>query len=313
MHLTRREARALRGVFRRAALGIPHRGTIPPLVLGTDGTKLRTQHRYAGPAVEHVRDAPGLAPEAVALPLDALADFEGRDDSPVELEAVAADRTVARWSDRGIPQTREYEVVPIDGLTPFPDPPAEWSDAPPGFLDALAEASAIACHGNTRYALGCAQLRHREGGHEVVATDGGQLLIRGGFTLPWDGDVRVNRTPPFGSRALRDGPLSLGRTETHVVFRAGARTVTLEVREGDRFPDVDRAPPAEATPLTRLALDPDDAVFLGAVLDRLPGGDAFNTPVTVDLNGRVAVRARGPGGTGAGPLGVRGTARARPG
>jgi hypothetical protein len=296
MHLTRREARALRGAFRRAVLGIPRRGANSPLVLRADGAKLRAQHRYTGLVVEYVQDAPGVAPEAVALPPDALREFEGRDDTPVALEAVAPDRTVVRWSDRGIPQSREYEVVPVDRLAPFPEPPAEWSDAPPGLPDALAEAAAIACHGSTRYALGCVQIRQRDGGHEVIATDGCKLLIRGGFTLPWDGDVLVNRTPPFGSRALRDGPLSLGCTETHVVFRAGARTVTLEVREGDRFPDVDRALPAAGTPLTRLTLDPDDAVFLGAALDRLPGGDAFNTPVTVDLNGRVAVRARGTGG-----------------
>jgi hypothetical protein len=81
-----------------------------------------------------------------------------------------------------------------------------------------------------------------------------------------------------------------------VVLRAGAWLIALEIRSGDRFPDVDRALPAEGVPCTRLALDPDDAVFLGAALDRLPGGDEPNAPVTVELNGRVAVRARGPGG-----------------
>jgi hypothetical protein len=79
--LTRREAPTLRGAFRRAALGIPHRGTISRLVLGTYGTKLRAQHRYAGLAVEHLRDLAGVAPEAVALPLDPLAGFEGRVDA----------------------------------------------------------------------------------------------------------------------------------------------------------------------------------------------------------------------------------------
>jgi hypothetical protein len=294
--LTRREARTLRATFRRASLGIPHRGAISPLVLLTDGFKLRARHRYAGLAVEHARDAHGLEPGAVALRLDALADFEGRDDTPVELEAVALDRTVARWHDRGIPQSREYEVVPVDRLAPFPELPTEWSDVPPGLLDALAEASAVACHGSTRYALGCIQIRDRDGGHQVVATDGCQLLVQGGFTLPWRGDVLVNRTPLFGSRVLRGQSLSVGRTETHVVIRTGTWMLALDVRSGDRFPDVDRVLPAEGGEYTRLALDPDDAVFLLAALDRLPGADEANAPVTVDLNGRVAVRARGPGG-----------------
>jgi hypothetical protein len=38
--ITRRQARRLRGVFRRSVLGIAHRGIIPPLVLRAEGTKL---------------------------------------------------------------------------------------------------------------------------------------------------------------------------------------------------------------------------------------------------------------------------------
>ena len=43
----------------------------------------------------------------------------------------------------------------------------------------------------------------------------------------------------------------------------------------------------------RLRLDPADASFLTDTLGRLPGSEIHNEPVTVDLNGRVAVRARG--------------------
>jgi hypothetical protein len=42
---------------------------------------------------------------------------------------------------------------------------------------------------------------------------------------------------------------------------------------------------------TRLRLDPADARFLGSALDHLPGGDDQHSPVTLDLNGRIAVRA----------------------
>ena len=86
--LTRRQARRLRGVFRRSALGIAHRGPIPPLVLRAEGGQLRAQTsvRATWPSST---SSPGLAarPASVALPLDALADFEGRDESPVALEA----------------------------------------------------------------------------------------------------------------------------------------------------------------------------------------------------------------------------------
>ncbi len=47
--------------------------------------------------------------------------------------------------------------------------------------------------------------------------------------------------------------------------------------------------PTAAT--ARLRIDPADAAFLAGSLGRLPGADAHLAPVTVDLNGRIAVRA----------------------
>jgi hypothetical protein len=296
--LTRRQARGLRGVLRRAALGLPGRGPAPPLVLRAGGAQLRAQYRYAGLAVEHALDGSFPAQEAaVALPLDALGDVEGRDETPVTIEALARDRTAARWADRGIPQAREYAVEPVDALAPFPDPPTSWSECPAALLDALAEAARTGTAGSTRYALDCILLKGGEGGHEVAATDGQQLLTQGGSPLPWAGDVLVRRAPVFGCKALpRDRPLAVGRTDTHVVLRAGPWTLYLEIITGARFPDLARVLPGPSAPATRLRLDPDDARFLLPALERLPGGDGVNAPVTLDLNGRVVIRARGEGG-----------------
>src|SRR4051812_20704644 len=104
--ITRRQARTLRAVFRRHVLGITHKGLVSPLVLRTEpDVGLRIRHHQAHLAVEGLLEGTQRSAEALALPLDALADFEGRDDTPVTLEAPAAGRTVVRWSDRGIPQT----------------------------------------------------------------------------------------------------------------------------------------------------------------------------------------------------------------
>src|SRR5207249_768602 len=82
--------------------------------------------------------------------------------------------------------------------------------------DALAEASATACDDNTRYALNGILLKGNGGA--VVATDGRQLLVQDGFDLPWTGDVLIRRSPVFASQALPRGrPLSVGKTDTHVV------------------------------------------------------------------------------------------------
>jgi len=297
--ITRRQARRLRAVFRRHPLGIAHKGPVPPLVFRAEpGAGLRVRHHQAALAVECRLPGDARPGEAVALPLDALADLEGKDDAPVVLEAAAPGRTVARWEDRGIPQSREYPVPDPAGLPPFPGPPASLEACPGGLLDALAEAAATTDEGSTRYALDCIQLKGGTG--EAVATDGRQILTQGGFRFPWDGDLLVRRATLFSSRGLpRDRPVAVGRSGTHVVIRAGDWTVWLAVRADARFPRVEQAVPDACAAATRLHVDAGDAAFLAGALGRLPGADVANGPVTLDLNGCVAVRARGPG---AGPV-----------
>ena len=90
----------------------------------------------------------------------------------------------------------------------------------------------------------------------------------------------------------RDISVSVGKTDTHVILRVGPWTLYLEVQDA-RFPRIDQVIPAAQATTTRLCLDAGDARFLGQALDRLPGVDVLNSPATLDLNGRVAVRARG--------------------
>ena len=294
MTITRRQARSLRGVFRRSTLGIAHRGPLPPLTLIADGDKIRVRYGSAYLAVELVVPAAGPSAGSVPLPLDALADLEGRDDAPIALDPVAPDRTVARWADRGIPQAREYPIPARPQPGAFPALPAEWSDAPAGLLDALAEATATTTAGSTRYALDCLLLRGDPAGGELVATDGRQALIRRGLGFPWDGDVLVPGSPVFACRDLpRDRPWQVGRTDTHVVLRCDSTLIALTIRVDARFPRVDEVFPDPGAATARLRLDPADAAFLTASLGRLPGAADPLAPVTVDLNGHVAVRARG--------------------
>ncbi len=291
--ITRRQARRLRAVFRRHALGITHKGLVPPLVFRADpAAGLRVRHHQAPLAVECLLPGADRAGEVIALPLDSLADVEGKDETSVALEAAASNRTVVRWDDRGIPQSREYPVPEASSLPPFPDPPpAAFEACPAGLLDALAEAALTTDEGSTRYALGCIQVKGDTG--ELVATDGRQILIQGGFRFPWKGDLLVPRSPLFASRGLpRDRPVGVGRTDGHVAIRVGAWTVWLPVRDG-RFPRIEHAIPDASSVATRLRIDPEDAAFLGHALGRLPGADEANSPATLDLNGRVAFRARG--------------------
>jgi hypothetical protein len=290
--LTRSRARSLRSVLRRSTLGLIPRGPVPPLYFRAEGGQLRAHYRYGALAVEHITSCDPECTGIVVLPLDALAEFEGRDETAVALEADVPERTTVRWVDRGIPQVREYTTPALDTPGPMPATPRfSWSDISIGLLDALAEASETACDESTRYALGCVLLRGDTG--EIAATDGHQLLVQGGFCLPWTDDVLIQRSRIFASRALpRDQPLAIGKTETHIVLRSGPWTIFQEVHKDARFPRVEAAIPSVSDTATRLQLNADDVRFLLPALGRLPGRDEDNAPVTLDLNGQIAVRAR---------------------
>jgi hypothetical protein len=292
--LLRRQAHGLRAVLRRSVLGITHRGPVAPIVFTAADGQLCARHRHPYLSIEHATRVAWPSSGVAALPLDALAEVEGRDDSILALDPIAPDRTVVRWSDRGIPRVHEYTVPTIEAIGAFPDLPGSWSEVPADLINALAEATATSADDDTRYALSCLQLKAGPRSHEVVATDGRQILIRGGFLFPWTGDVLVRRSPLFASRELRrDRPWAIGRTETHVALRCDPWTILLEIQTSARFPRVDMALPTPDATTARLRLDPADASFLTDTLGRLPGSEIHNAPVTVDLNGRVAVRARG--------------------
>src|SRR5258708_992881 len=142
-------------MLRRSVLGITHRGAIPPLVLHAESQQLRAQYRYHGLAIEYVEAHGHRLLDSIPLPLGALADFEGRDETRVVLEAAEPDKTTIRWQDRGIPQIREYPVTPFGKIAPFPETPTAWTDISGDVLEALEEASRICTDDTNRYALDC--------------------------------------------------------------------------------------------------------------------------------------------------------------
>ena len=100
--------------------------------------------------VEHVAPCPRADSGAVAIPIEALADFEGRDETPVAVDQ-AGPRTVrARWADRGVPASRKYEAGDVGALPVFPAAPESWHESSPAVAEASASASRSAddasCH-----------------------------------------------------------------------------------------------------------------------------------------------------------------------
>ena len=157
---------------------------------------------------------------------------------------------------------------------PFPAPPESWADLAPGLLDALAEATATAAEDDTRYALSCLAAAGRRPA-TIAATDGRQVLIRGGFAFPWDGDVLVRRSPLFASQGAAPRPARPGRQDR----RPRRRSASAPGRSGRRSGPASASPtstailPGPGSVATRLRLDPGDARFLLDALGRLPGAD----------------------------------------
>ena len=70
--------------------------------------------------MEYVEPGAPRQLDSVTLPLEALADFEGRDENPVVLESAGPGMVVARWQDRDIPRSREYPATPFGTIAPVP-------------------------------------------------------------------------------------------------------------------------------------------------------------------------------------------------
>jgi hypothetical protein len=191
-----------------------------------------------------------------------------------------------------VPHARDYDPGKA-APSPFPEWPDGAAANGPELLAALGEAMRTAACDTGRYALSHVLLRGGKG--EVVATDGRQLLIQGGFSFPFADEVLVPRVMLFGARGLPAGEVLVARSADHVLFRVGPWTVALAIAKGGRFPNVDAVVPSPGGNSTCWRLGPGEAKALAQALPRLPGADEELAPVTVDLGRTAAVRARAGG------------------
>jgi hypothetical protein len=283
-------ARQLRAVFRRLA---PRSSALGPLVsfhAGDDGRRIRLHH---ADITAEFCEAGHWSIETLAIPLVALADFEGRNDAIVTLERHGSG-ILACWEDSGVPREMEYDRQHPSDVPAFPSFPDETSSTAPGFLKALADATQSAAQTAIRYAVNHLQFRGKSG--EIVATDSRQLLVQSGFQFPWTEDVLIPASPVFGCREIpQDVPVAIGKIDTHVVLRSGPWSLFFPIDKEGRFPKVEDAIPAESAASARWRIHPDDAVFLDRIFKRLPGGSEDDPAVTVDLNGHAVIRVKTAG------------------
>ncbi len=231
-----------------------------------------------------------FAPAQLSVPLSCLMEATRRTEGELQL-TTQKEHVVASWTDHDVPMEQDYDLIPDKDVLPMPCLPTDWSENASTLVTALREAMRCTDRGSTRYALGCVQLQGESG--QLTATDGRQALVQRGFVFPWSEKVLIPASP-----LLEASPLSgaetvwMGKTDQHVVLRIGPWTIIWTIQTEGRFPEVERILPSPQSVRSRLRLDPTDATFLAQRIDRLPQDDTFHHPVTVDLNGSVAIRAR---------------------
>ncbi len=286
--ITRRLAGQMRVVFRKA-LNITRRfGPALHFTTGPDGIRVRA--KFGDGAVEY--HGPGSLPQdEMWVPFELLSDVEARKDDPVQIEMLGDGRVVAGWRDGKVPQTVQYDPVEPKDAGGFPKPPRTLTQNAPRLLTALHECMQTTDPDSTRYALSCVQLRGSSG--DMVATDGRQVLLERGFDFPWDEALLLPRTLVFGAKELpQDEPVAIGKTAAWISVRVGPWTFHAKIDKAGRFPETDGHIPQADSAAARFRMSVADAEFLSKNLPRLPGDDDFNLPVTLDLNGSVAIRAK---------------------
>src|SRR5262249_48867460 len=139
------------------------------------------------------------------------------------------------------------------------------------------------------FSLTRVQLAGKSG--EVVGTDGRQLLVQGGFELPWQESLLLPALPVYRADELNVGEeLRVGRTDRHLALVNGPWTVLLAIDDKGRFPDYRAVVPKAKSVPSVLDLDAGDVDYLLGTIPGLPGEDENHAPITLELGKQAALR-----------------------
>ncbi len=226
------------------------------------------------------------ASECITVSNEVLRQCEGRTREIVTFEQ-RGDEIIVQWPDHSIPRVLTASASPP---VPMPSVPGEFHVIQPQFLQAMTEASKTVSKETSRFAMDCIRLRGSDG--QVAASDSHQVFTQTGFQFPWSDEVLVTSSPALQCSDFLHAPqVEIGRTDEWFFLRLPQQTLALRIETERRFPNVDLHVPTGHSASTTLTLSSGDATFLDHFLPRLPGADDEQSPVTVELNDIVAIRA----------------------
>jgi hypothetical protein len=285
IEISRKQIFLARSIFRQA-LGLTSTRRAPNVTFQATVNELSICVATDNVAIE-MKVEGDFASLSFAIPYESLTACEGRDDGTVRFELVD-DVINLRWFDADIPQSAQYGMLETHFL---PTLPVDLVSIDRQFLRAMADACETTDSSSFRYALNCVRLRGSDG--QIAATDGQQALIQTGFHFPWTDDVVIPSTGAFAAKAVLElQSVSIGRSKEWMFIRADNWTVALKLETERRFPSLDSQISEVSAASTTMVLGEEDAEFLARAANRLPAADETNSPVTLDLNGSVVVRAQ---------------------
>jgi hypothetical protein len=284
--LTRRQARRLRASVAPTQQTLPrHELAAPPLVIRSQAGRVTAEFRSGPWTLERrLGHFAGLGPdEVIVVPLEALLEAGGSDDTPVHFVRRDLGRIEVRWHVHGIPQARDYAVPPPDPCPPARSTPVRLAPAPSRFLAALIAVQALTSGADALTATEW-RLVLSGGGGALITGDTHQLLIEAGLDFPWEDDVALpGPLPRLDHRFFHATTIVLGRSESSLILQAGPWTISGTILPEVRLLDRIRSLPDPQTPLTRIELDPDEAELLARTLPCFPSEDGGDAPVLLLL------------------------------
>lgn len=292
--VTRSLLRSLRNLFRRAGISklADESRCVVQFLANEHGLRIRGLGLET--AVEY-RHAGALPAQELILPLQFLDEAHGRKNDLVQLEAHSQGRIAAAWTDGDVPQRFEYPAGKNKHFEKFPTLPERLVRNPPELLTALRAAADTTDENPTRYALACIQLRGSTG--QIVATNGKHALQQSGFTFPWKTDMLLPATPLLQCPELDEAAAwEVGQAGDWLTLRGGPWTIWQRHDQHGRFPRMDDILPKKGACLARVQFSEADARFLIQSLAKLPCNDQQHWPVTIALNGSVALRGKDSAG-----------------
>jgi hypothetical protein len=283
MELDRRDLVRFRAAIRRCVAGRP-RGLAPPVTLQQNKGGLTLSVVLEETALALHLPGAGGPTECLVIPFSTLADLDGPGGGIVAFESTENGRVRCRWQDRGEAKELDSEAVPPESQSALPSL-AKLHSVDASLLTALHACGQTANREQSgRPALTRLQLRGQAG--EIAGTDGRQLLLWGGFALPFREDLLVPAVPIFGGRELAgEQEVRIGRFAKHVALAAGPWMVWLAVDAESKYPDVCSVIPVSSG---KLVIDDADAAAVLQDLQKRP--NSRDEPIVLDLGSRSAVR-----------------------